>query len=186
MRSACILTLVARLVALAVLMTGAPALPQERGYLLPREQEWLAEHNAARAEVSLGALRWSPALARDAQEWAETLAARRAFQHDPSLPARGQGENLWMGTRDTYAPWQMIDLFIAEQRDFRPGTFPYVSATGQWKDVGHYTQIIWPDTQQVGCATAVNARHEVLVCRYWPAGNVIGTRLEPARRMTRR
>lgn len=177
---------IARLAALALLMTATPALPQERGYLLPREQEWLSEHNAARAEVGEGALRWSPALARDAQVWAESLAARRAFHHDPSLLERGQGENLWKGTRDTYAPWQMIDLFIAEERDFRPGTFPDISATGQWKDVGHYTQIIWPDTQQVGCATAVNARHEVLVCRYWPAGNVIGTRLDPVRRVTRR
>jgi hypothetical protein len=32
----------------------------------------------------------------------------------------------------------------------------------------------------------VNARHEVLVCRYWPAGNVIGYRLDPAARLSRR
>lgn len=175
-----------RLTALALLMTAAPALPQERAYLFPAEQEWLAEHNAAREDVGLGPLRWDRALAADAQDWAETLAARRAFQHDPELQQRGQGENLWMGTRDRYAPWQMIDLFIAEKRAFRPGTFPNVSATGRWSDVGHYTQIIWPDTRQVGCATAVNDRNEVLVCRYWPAGNVMGYRLDPAERLSRR
>ncbi|PKP92679.1 MAG: SCP-like extracellular, partial [Alphaproteobacteria bacterium HGW-Alphaproteobacteria-15] len=48
------------------------------------------------------------------------------------------------------------------------------------------TQIIWPETQEVGCATARNHRHEVLVCRYWPAGNVTGRRLDPAERLSRR
>lgn len=174
----------------ALLMTAAPALSQVRSAdqrpLFPAEQEWLSEHNRARREVGLEPLRWNHDLRRDALVWAENLAARRAFQHDPDLLRRKQGENLWKGTRDTYAPWQMIDLFVAEKRMFRPGVFPDVSRTGRWADVGHYTQIIWPETQEVGCATAVNARHEVLVCRYWPAGNQIGYRLDPAQRLTRR
>lgn len=175
-----------RLIAIALLMAATPALPQDHRPLFPAEQEWLAEHNAAREDVGLGPLRWNQALMRDARGWAETLAARGAFQHAPDLLSRGQGENLWKGARDTYAPWQMIDLFIAEKRIFRPGVFPDVSTTRRWADVGHYTQIIWPETQEVGCATAVNARHEVLVCRYWPAGNVMGTRLDPASRLSRR
>jgi hypothetical protein len=174
----------------ALLMTAAPALPQVRSAdqrpLFPAEQEWLSEHNRARREVGLEPLRWNHELRRDALVWAENLAVRRAFQHDPDLLRRKQGENLWKGTRDTYAPWQMIDLFVAEKRMFRPGVFPDVSRTGRWADVGHYTQIIWPETREVGCATAVNARHEVLVCRYWPAGNQIGYRLDPAQRLTQR
>lgn len=181
---------ITRFISALLLMTAALVLPQAQAKdqrpLFPAEQEWLAEHNAARDDVGLGPLRWNHALMRDAQVWAEQLAARGAFQHDPDLQGRGQGENLWQGTRDRYAPWQMIDLFVAEKRDFRPGTFPQVSRTGRWSDVGHYTQIIWPDTREVGCATATNARHEVLVCRYWPAGNVLGYRLDPAARVSRR
>jgi uncharacterized protein YkwD len=186
MRSSYLVYVIARLTGIVLLMTAAPAVPQDRGFLLPPEQEWLAEHNAAREDVGLGPLSWNPALARDAQVWAADLAKRQAFQHAPDLRTRGQGENLWKGTRGSYAPWQMIDLFVAEKRDFRPGTFPDISHTGRWSDVGHYTQIIWPETQQVGCATAVNARHEVLVCRYWPAGNVLGYRLDPTERLSRR
>ena len=185
-----LVTMIARLLGAAMLMTAVPALPQVKAQdqrpLFPAEQEWLAEHNAAREDVGLGPLRWNHALMRDAQAWANNLAARRTFQHDPDLLRREQGENLWMGTRDTFAPWQMIDLFISEKRDFHPGTFPDISRTGRWADVGHYTQIIWPDTREVGCASAVNARHEVLVCRYWPAGNVMGYRLDPAERLTQR
>lgn len=182
--------LFARLLGAWLLMTAAPAFPQEgagdQRPLFPAEQEWLAEHNAERRALGLGPLRWNHALMRDARVWAESLAERRAFHHDPDLLARQQGENLWRGARDRHAPWEMIDLFLAERRIFRPGVFPDVSTTGRWSDVGHYTQIIWPETREVGCATAVNARHEVLVCRYWPAGNVMGYRLDPGRHLTRR
>ncbi len=184
------MSVIFRLGATALLMAATPALPQARSQdqrpLFPAEQEWLAEHNAARADVGLGPLRWNQSLKSDARDWADTLARRGAFQHAPDPLRRGQGENLWKGSRDRYAPWQMIDLFIAEKRYFRPGVFPNVSSTRSWADVGHYTQIIWPETQEVGCATAVNARHEVLVCRYWPAGNVMGYRLDPAARLSRR
>jgi Cysteine-rich secretory protein family len=174
----------------ALLMAVTPALAQDDAApqrpLVPAEQAWLAEHNVERDALGLVPLRWNPALARDARGWAEDLAARRAFHHSPDLLRIGQGENLWRGSARRYEPWQMIDLFLAERRDFRPGIFPDVSATGRWSDVGHYTQIIWPETQEVGCALAANTRDEVLVCRYWPAGNVLGYRLDPVQRLTRR
>jgi hypothetical protein len=34
--------------------------------------------------------------------------------------------------------------------------------------------MVWPTTTKVGCAIASNARHDFLVCRYSPAGNVMG------------
>jgi uncharacterized protein YkwD len=176
----------ARPLGLLLLVAATPAFPQADHRLPMNEQDWLAAHNAARADVGLPPLQWSRTLARDAGEWAITLADRRVFQHAPHDVRKGQGENLWRGTRDRYSPWQMISYFVAEKRDFRPGTFPNVSRTGRWSDVGHYTQIIWPETQEVGCVTAFNRSDEVLVCRYWPAGNVMGYTLDPAERLSRR
>jgi hypothetical protein len=179
-----------RLVCALLLSTSAPAFAQDRSGdprpLTSTEQTWLAEHNFERDAVGLPPLRWNPSLASDARGWAEDLAARRAFHHSPDLLRIRQGENLWRGSARRYEAWQMIDGFLAERRHFRPGTFPDVSATGRWSDVGHYTQIIWPETREVGCALAANTRDEVLVCRYWPAGNVLGYRLEPVQRLTRR
>jgi hypothetical protein len=40
--------------------------------------------------------------------------------------------------------------------------------------VAHYTQIVWPTTQRVGCATASNRSSDYLVCRYLPTGNLVG------------
>lgn len=188
MGRSCLLSVRVRLAGLALLMAAAPALPQgqEQQRLGPAEREWLEQHNMARADVGLGPLRWDRALVSHAQGWASSLAARGALQHDPKVRARRQGENLWRGTRSAFAPRQMIGMFIAEKRHFHPGTFPQVSRTGDWSDVGHYTQIIWPETEAVGCAIAASQYDEVLVCRYWPAGNVMGYRLDPAQRLARR
>lgn len=186
MRSSRFISIIGRSLGLSLLMAATSAVPQGHHQLPPYEQDWLAAHNAAREDVGLPPLRWSQTLAQDAGDWAVQLAAHRSFDHAPHHLRKGQGENLWRGTRNRYSPWQMIALFVAEKRDFRPGTFPNVSHTGRWSDVGHYTQIIWPDTQEVGCATALNRNDEVLVCRYWPAGNVMGYRLDLVERQSRR
>jgi len=40
--------------------------------------------------------------------------------------------------------------------------------------VGHYTQMIWKNTSQIGCALARTNSWDILVCRYSPKGNMIG------------
>ncbi|WP_187107816.1 CAP domain-containing protein [Sphingomonas xanthus] len=135
-------------------------------------------HNSARASYGVAALSWDPALARSAMVYARRLAASGRFEHDPANrgPAP-QGENLFMGTRAAYSYAEMVGGWVNERRHYRPGPVPTNSRTGDFSAVGHYTQIIWPTTQRVGCATASSRSHDYLVCRYWPAGNVVGTRL---------
>jgi hypothetical protein len=61
-----------------------------------------------------------------------------------------------------------------EKRHFTKGTFPNVSNTGKWQDVGHYTQVIWRTTTHVGCGVATGNGNVVMVGRYSPPGNVDG------------
>jgi hypothetical protein len=70
----------------------------------------------------------------------------------------------------------MVHLWVSEKRDYRPGVFPNISRSGDIEQVGHYTQLIWRASRQVGCATAVGRDEEFLVCRYSSAGNVYGER----------
>lgn len=139
----------------------------------------LKEHNAARAEFGSPPLQWSSRLAEEAQRWAAHLAQTNSWRHSKSDQRRGAGENLWRGSRGYFKPSQMIASFVDERVDFVPGRFPEVSRTGYWTDVGHYTQIVWPETREVGCALATGERFDVLVCRYWPAGNRIGATISP-------
>jgi hypothetical protein len=82
-----------------------------------------------------------------------------------------------MGTRGYYSPEQMIGHWIREKFYFRRGTFPYVSRTGNWAHVSHYTQMIWRSTTHIGCAIHRSARWDYLICRYSPPGNVDGYRV---------
>ena len=143
----------------------------------PFAAELLTAHNQERANFGSAPLSWSPDLARDAQVWANRLAREGRMRHGSQFERKGQGENLWMGTAGYYSLTQMMSYFIAEKRDFKHGEFPHVSRTGQWRDVGHYTQIVWADTREVGCAVARGGRDEFLVCRYWPAGNTYGRKV---------
>ena len=135
--------------------------------------EILAAHNAARAAVGTPPLGWSDVLAADAGPWAQSLAQRGRLEHSASGDRAGAGENLWMGTAGAYTTAQMVDGWTAERENFHPGIFPDVSKDG-WQAVGHYTQMIWRGTTQVGCALAHSERWDVLVCRYAPAGNMMG------------
>ena len=139
-------------------------------------------HNQARAEVGVPPLTWSDTLAASAQTWAEHLATINEMVHSTGQP---YGENLagWThgcGLASLVPPLDynngvcpgdtlrtMIMSWINEKQDFVPGTPSYPIA-------GHYTQVVWKDTKQVGCGLATasaNPTNDYLVCQYAPPGN---------------
>ena len=133
------------------------------------QMEILEVHNAERAAVGVAPLQWSTSLQDSAQQWAEHLAATGSLEHS------GPGENLWMGTTGAYSDSEKAGSWAAEKEYFLPGqAFPDVSSTGDWQDVGHYTQMIWYNTTTVGCGQASDGENDYLVCHYDPAGNVEG------------
>lgn len=144
----------------------------------PFAEQLLARHNMERDRKGVTRLTWSRKLAQEAQGWADRLAIENTMRHADYETRGGAGENLWMGSAGYFGAEQMVDAFLAERKHYRPGAFPQVSRTGKWEDVGHYTQIIWPATQEVGCAVSRNASNDFLVCRYWPAGNMAGVRID--------
>ena len=140
----------------------------------PFDQRVLVAHNQERLGLGLQPLRWNPALAAQARRWAAYLAATGRFEHAPENPRAPEGENLWAGTKGYFAPEAMVNAWIREKRFFRPGVFPDNSITGRVEDVGHYTQVVWRATTEVGCAEATGSREDILVCRYGEAGNYRG------------
>jgi hypothetical protein len=134
----------------------------------------VAIHNQVRAAAGSPPIYWDGGLALAADRYAAELARTGRWGHSAPATRLGQGENLWMGTRGAFNLDQMLGTWVAEGRAFRPGRFPDVSRSGSWKDVGHFTQTIWPGSLRIGCASRSSARFDYFVCRYWPAGNVAG------------
>lgn len=134
----------------------------------------VAAHNQLRAGAGVQPIIWDQALAAAAGSYAARLAATGRWGHSPQAARPGQGENLWMGTRGAFGIDQMIGSWASEGREFRPGRFPSVSRTGRWEDVGHFTQMIWAGSTRVGCAMRSSLNFDYLVCRYSPAGNILG------------
>lgn len=165
----------------AYLATGlflliSPLLMGAAGRYQNFDERILAAHNRERATVGVEPLRWSPALAASAEQWAGHLAATGGFEHAPEKDDAPEGENLWAGTRGRYALEEMTGAWIREKKFFQPGLFPANSTTGDYEDVGHYTQLVWRNTGEVGCAMATSRSEDVLVCRYSHAGNYRGQR----------
>jgi uncharacterized protein YkwD len=136
----------------------------------------LAAQNVERERLGLGPLRWNARLAASAAIWANRLAALHRFEHAPEKPVEPEGENLWEGSRGYFPPEAMVNAWIREKKYFKPGIFPNNSTTGNVEDVGHFTQLAWRNTTEVGCAVAENADNDVLACRYQRAGNYVGQR----------
>ena len=159
------------------LLACSPLLIGGTAFRADFNQRVLAAHNAERAAIGVGPLAWNAELAADARAWADELARTGRFEHSPDeVGAEPQGENLWAGTPRAFSPEKMVGLWVSEKKDYHPGVFPNNSRSGDVENVGHYTQLIWRNSGQVGCATAVGRNEEFLVCRYSRAGNVYGER----------
>jgi pathogenesis-related protein 1 len=133
------------------------------------EEQLLDAQNAVRARVGVPPLAWSDKLARAAQEWADRLVKEGAFRHRPNSP---WGQNLYEITGSEHLPQQIVNGWAAEAKDFDFDT----NNCKEGRICGHYTQIVWSKTKQVGCAVARGGNSEVWVCEYSPKGNIAGAR----------
>ena len=133
------------------------------------EVRWL--HNCIRRTAEprpssgLQDLRWSATVAASAQSWADQCN----FSHPGGHP---YGENLAMGTASFYDLADLTVLWIDEYPDYNYAA----NACAPNAVCGHYTQMVWRDTQRRGCGERICGSNRYLVCRYDPRGNWIGQR----------
>jgi hypothetical protein len=163
------------------------AIPQPANNTGGMRADWansiLAVHNSERAAVGVPPLVWSNSLAAGAQTWAEQVSQTGIFGHSTCCGAfRDYGESVagfdW-SDGPTAAPDGGTSLIVAEKSNYVPGT-PINSGTigPNGRVYGHYTQMVWRNTQEVGCGAAPpgagNLPYSILVCQYNPMGNIGG------------
>ncbi len=146
----------------------------ETGSGISREdaQKILDHHNLVRKEVGVDGLVWSKELAAFAQAWADHLAGlgcRMEHRKDPKINNQWVGENLFWGSSSTaYFPIDASLSWYGEKKLYKYGKF----GQGNWHAIGHYTQMIWKNTQQVGVGVSICKNGGILVvANYYPAGN---------------
>lgn len=140
----------------------------------------LHSHNIHRANHSSDALTWSADLEKSAQ----VLASRCVYQHDTDIApnANNYGQNIGYGTSADEVGVMISNLMYNDEMGYYENLYgeatPDMSLFEKW---GHFSQIVWKGTKEVGCATAVcNSLGNVdstealpfTVCNYSPAGNV--------------
>jgi pathogenesis-related protein 1 len=136
----------------------------------------LNHHNEVRKDKGVAALTWSPQLAAYAQLWADHLAKNNncSIKHRGNAGENGKqyGENIFWGSDAmAYPPVQASYNWYGEKKDY---TYRKINGSS-WYNTGHYTQMIWKDTREMGVGVAVCANGAIIVvANYWPAGNVFG------------
>ena len=133
-----------------------------------------AAHNDVRAGVGVGPMTWSAALAATAQAWAESCVDVEApaglVDHNPNRSDGHPyyvGENVY-GSSGGATGVDAVALWAAEVADYDYDTN---SCSGV---CGHYTQIVWAASLEVGCglATCPGLTYgSTVVCNYGPGGN---------------
>lgn len=146
----------------------------------------LDRHNWHRQQVAKGRqspqprasdmkeLTWDDEVERIAQRWANQCV----FAHDGCRNTENStvGQNLATRSTNSASPnvteavVKMIDSWYAEVDDFDgSGVKKFKSGSG----TGHYTQMVWAQTEAIGCGLVRRQRKSELVCNYLPAGNVL-------------
>lgn len=147
-----------------VTVTVAPAIPSDEpsyssfptftSAILNSTNTYRTEHNAS-------SVRWNNTLADFASSYLKSNTVCK-FAHSGGP----YGENIAMGYQNATAA---VEAWGDERKDYNFGKGDFTEGTG------HFTQLVWKDTTDVGCGTTLcGDRGWFLACEYWPRGNVIG------------
>jgi uncharacterized protein YkwD len=121
------------------------------------------EHNTKRAlHKDTGSLTWSDTLATYAQNYADSYDCSGNLVHSGGP----YGENLALG----YGTTGSVDAWYNEITSYD------YSNPGFSESAGHFTQVVWKGTSEVGCGlkSCGGEWGDYIICSYKAAGNVIG------------
>jgi len=152
-----------------------PSEPEPQDQTLTElQKEFLDAHNDWRKSVGIHPLKYSSELEKIATDWSKILIDDYfcKMMHNPRR-GQGVGENIyWHSNYKMSNPTKAVDAWGEEVGDYNYET----NKCADGKVCGHYTQIVWADTERVGCSLrrCDAGTQVVVVCNYEPAGNWVG------------
>ncbi|XP_064506846.1 cysteine-rich secretory protein 2 [Pseudopipra pipra] len=138
------------------------------------QKEILDQHNEIRRSVlptarNMLKMVWSDKAAKNAQKWANTCQMRVSPREQRTLNGVTCGENVLLSSYPRTWP-DTIQTWYSQSSNFKYG----YGATSKNVNIESYTQLIWYNSYQVGCAVSycpTNSFKYFYVCQYCPAGN---------------
>lgn len=131
-------------------------------------QAFLKVHNDERKRLGIPLLEWDESIANSCLEYANHLLKINQLQHAETE----YGENLFGGYSSDPNQYNLKDAALAwlsEKKLFKENKYTY--------QCGHYTQMIWRNTQKVGAAIVSENGKCYVVARYFPPGNYINQKV---------
>ncbi|UJR16902.1 hypothetical protein I4U23_003800 [Adineta vaga] len=124
-------------------------------------------HNKLRRRHGARALQLNNDLCNLAQKWANYLAEKTQFKHS-GTEYRGSklGENLYYQSNPMEGGKESTKAWYNEIKDYDFNRGEFSQATG------HFTQLVWKESKEVGFGLAKGASMYYTVAMYFPAGNI--------------
>ncbi|XP_075152343.1 uncharacterized protein LOC142226304 isoform X2 [Haematobia irritans] len=141
------------------------------------QKRCLLAHNHFRALHGVEPLTLNKHMCEYAMEWAQHLAKKNKLIHRKK---NKYGENVALGTGSTYKVDDAVQMWYDEMENYdfkRPGLS---------SQTGHFSQVVWKGSSQLGVGVAQKNDSTWVVCNYDPPGNVIGIYDENVQRPLRR
>uniref|UniRef100_A0A646QDZ6 Cysteine-rich venom protein n=1 Tax=Hemiscolopendra marginata TaxID=943146 RepID=A0A646QDZ6_9MYRI len=167
-----------------VLLNALCCRMSERGVDDKMKAKLLDLHNKFRQKVANGQqpnqpsasnmkeVHWDDEIATKAQQ----IVERCVFQHSTYEERKTSkypivGENIYMGSYANPLDTAM-NMWFDEVKDVNPSVLQRFNFNGP-KVIGHYTQLVWAETEAIGCGYMKKADdgQAYVFCQYAPGGN---------------
>lgn len=133
------------------------------------QSESLRAHNKYREKHCVPPLKLNKEMCRISQKHADYLINKRILEHSNN---GDYGENIFAITSTnpnfTISGEEPVDSWYSEINKHRFGEEPRLLSTG------HFTQVVWKETKELGIAFAKKGGKIVVVANYSPSGNILG------------
>ena len=119
--------------------------------------------NALRAKHDSQPLKWSAEAASKAEELVKEIAASGQLKHGKH---EGMGQNIAYSMGKEFTGADAANMWYKEISNYN------FKKPGFKGNTGHFTQLVWADTKEMGAAVSVVGNKTYVVANYIPPGNV--------------
>jgi len=134
------------------------------------KKDILNKHNYYRSRHQVDDLKWNKEIQVIAQAYSEKIAPGHSLVHSSNTyKGESLGENLYMsyggmsGEAASNSWYNEVDNYDFSSHSSKDG-----------KVTGHFTQLVWKGSTEIGCGAACDDTYCVCCCNYYPAGNFLG------------